>query len=1333
MKNFTKLIPVALGLLMLSSCSNDDFFSEDQAKQDFTANLGKGDLLVTAPEFEIANSNALTRALRDWEPEDENWKPVYLFTEKDRIRVYDGTLTNYDFYAYSAVEPGNAQGGNKKYAFRLMYDEPNLDGTAKYALYPGEDVIRGGWEFNEKLNLDEHYMDNHTHGWIKVDIAKDQKYWADYSRILDPENTTPLYQDKLPTWGKVESTDAGYVKTDLEYLTGMLVWETTGTPKYAKYMKVQLYDKNKEEYLPIAGRFETDLVKNKILQLAYKKVIDPKTGKEVEVVDEAKTARIRYTDVITADKANLKDGDPAPANEIIVDLSGNIGLEAKDSKIAKVFVPLVSTEGAFNADGTRTGDTEVDIIVSTSDDKIKWTEDWRLSDQVIERGKAYYKDATSHMEFRGTTICALTDLLATLAAEAQDGETLEVVATQPIEITDECNQLLIPNKKINLTIDLSKGVYSNKENQTLRVKYASTSEGQPVPTSVTFIGKRYGQTHGFGMDVKLPKTIFDLVNIPYADEPDAPTPAHIGKAPVNSLKLDANSFILGDGKLAATLDADKLNISDNVKSLTVDKLAKLDYKESAGGTYPCASISIPNNAGEEGYKSAGIEEVTVNGIMNCGIDAHTSVVNITVKGTDKYATLAGEIRTQGTVSALDKALILPATCGSRGVAAFGKVLVTGQSFIAGSIFSKDAEGGIDIQNTDFNPNALLSAGGGLLSDVIYETFTDDETVKKVIDLMKKGYGPLYAEEGSVKIQAINSELAINKQTLKDVTTPTQYTWILEQLNEHADKTVEYNVYAKKNIDLLGTKITATGSHMWAEFDAHIGGTSIENPGEVLVNADADSKGGDIKADHDLAVIGKSYVNKAEVGRNATVHVLDRDGKGNYEAIDILKFNEYVDEKQPVNSGNTLFLNQGYVRDLENGTADEPVTVKLTHYSQPAFSAVGIATVPDEVIPTNISKWNGKQIAASLKGRYVGKNLWTATQLAAQLTGLSTVADDNELILRSDIDLMNNPWTGISAGDKGFTLIGKRYDMTKNDRRDVKNLQIVGGDNSGFVGLAESALTVKNIKFDGVSTKLNAISGGELKNVGGVAGMVGGKFTLDNVAVVLAAAEDGEKANFGSNGTTNLKASQIGGLAGLVAGDAELTACRVNATNAIFNGWHSMGGLLGQVNGNLTIKDADALNEFGATTGYVNGFTANITYWDINPPIINLDLNQGKTGLYVGTLGDVVNKKTKINMTADQYNEKFTVTGKVKEDAATWEGTYNDPVSGANLNGQYHFARAKQTLIGQSGQVQNGSNAVLINNKPFYIKKFGNNGTPDMEDALYLLFFTGGANGNQQQP
>lgn len=113
MKRILKLFPAALAVFALASCSNDDLLGE----KGYTTSE-KGDLIVEVEPFDNT-----TRALRDADGLS------LTFENGDAMNVYDDELYKYDIYKFNND------------AFYL--EGTKILQTPKYALFPGENVVRG--------------------------------------------------------------------------------------------------------------------------------------------------------------------------------------------------------------------------------------------------------------------------------------------------------------------------------------------------------------------------------------------------------------------------------------------------------------------------------------------------------------------------------------------------------------------------------------------------------------------------------------------------------------------------------------------------------------------------------------------------------------------------------------------------------------------------------------------------------------------------------------------------------------------------------------------------------------------------------------------------------------------------------------------------------------------------------------------------------------------------------------------------------------------------------------------------------------------------------------
>ena len=129
MKKIFNLVPAALGLLALASCSNDeDFFGGDNL-------AGKTTLTVTIEEEAGTRMNAYQTGFDAVTSNGIKWS----FGEGDQIRVYDSKPNAYDIFKYTASDAGNVFAINGKQLVDVEND------AYTYALR-GEAISYAGWK-----------------------------------------------------------------------------------------------------------------------------------------------------------------------------------------------------------------------------------------------------------------------------------------------------------------------------------------------------------------------------------------------------------------------------------------------------------------------------------------------------------------------------------------------------------------------------------------------------------------------------------------------------------------------------------------------------------------------------------------------------------------------------------------------------------------------------------------------------------------------------------------------------------------------------------------------------------------------------------------------------------------------------------------------------------------------------------------------------------------------------------------------------------------------------------------------------------------------------------
>lgn len=266
---------------------------------------------------------------------------------------------------------------------------------------------------------------------------------------------------------------------------------------------------------------------------------------------------------------------------------------------------------------------------------------------------------------------------------------------------------------------------------------------------------------------------------------------------------------------------------------------------------------------------------------------------------------------------------------------------------------------------------------------------------------------------------------------------------------------------------------------------------------------------------------------------------------------------------------TLTLGKGATLKLNQGYVKELATPNTTEEEEKAtveFSATpsyaAIYTTDYGFIQKNDSKWNGKPLPNDVATVYVGANIWTANQLAH-------FKGETACNLNVNVDLGTYPWTALEVGT-GVTFAG--------NNKTIKGGKVTG-DNGNFGLFSTLAGTVENLTIDGLSVTATAGSGKTVK-VGAVAGQANGG-SISNVEV--------------KNVTLASNQVGVGGLVGEVAGDVTITgktgANTFSTVTASITGANQLGGIVGVVTGGtMSISNYKAVPTFelsATPTGTVN--------------------------------------------------------------------------------------------------------------------------------------------------
>lgn len=1212
MKNFVKFIPVALGLLTLASCSNDELLGE---KGFDASQLKEGEMLV---EFEEASEygDAFTRSYTDRTMKKHRWTET-----EDQLKVYGQDFGAYDLYAFSWKTDQGATTG----VFKRQHMKSNI-GTPKWALFPLKNVKRGTWTMG----------DNHN---SVTDVTMTLPEFVTYGAAYDAPNyqtgddLDPYYLDELPRFGEVGEVENGEaLHTNMKYMTAVLRLQLAGIPTYATGVKIQMREAaDPAKTLVINGDFTTRIA----------------TNNRIEV------------NGIEATMEDTHDGspyaiDPDEDGAVYVYIPPTTALTPKDNKKGVLYIPLP----------TWTKETAIAISISTDYDgedgavdhaAAAWNPYKVLSKKVIERAKVYGNKNEYNLALDGTDPGAISDALDLIET---DEETITIVANDEITVCEgeSATTIEIPNNNPsvkNIIIDLSKGLSRCATDPSTTLKIVYQNDNNPFTGNVTLIAAEptVGTPAAVKLDVNLPKSGFAIVA---GQGQNGDLSDVISQVAPGDIDIDAEEFVVGnDNKYTPTmLDPAALKFSTNVKTFTVAKEGELD------GNFV---IDQQTNPKPEDWTFGAVETINISGVVDGNIDATTSTlgtfqvaVNVTGEqienavwgpGTYPAPTVTGNILTRGTVdinagkyvTSISPENTLASVSGV--ITAEGAITATGYVTIGGAIESTKAtvalaghtnaqddvtaDGNIDITQQAIVADAITSTKGNI-------TIDNDYTELAWVGLYN---GDIWAKKGSIS------------------------------LNQAEEKETGAYIVARYNGAITaGTDFTMTGL--------------TTTTGDILLSG------------------------------IATVDVAPQEG--NCVAVaGSLAYQLGTDYQ--------LKLLQGYVTGLDASAGK----VKLFFATTPAYAALAGVTLQNNVLPQNESIWNGDYELASFAG-FAGtydidaNRIWTATQLGYMIT-----TPQPNVELRSNINLNNQEWPGITTG--GITQLTGLLDETKADDyyqfKTISNLNLTNPSSQKTAGFFADAtagdLIVNNIKFNGVKTSLDMVStaaptetnktGGDLPKVNmfGVGAVVGkcAAVTMSRVSATLAGGK------FGSNGEDNTKSASIGGLIGYASGAADLSGVTVDASAAALSGWFSIGGIIGHGYGDVEIGMADASAKQKAVQSNVTGFAVNITH--VETATAN-DLYQGMTGTFVGSsYADVVITDVKSAI----VNADFHKTGDGAREDLAFKIT-NVPAGSQN---RHFFGRTAQTLVGHDGMYIDNAQTYEINEVQYQIyMEFGTNYTPGIK-------------------
>ncbi len=235
MKRLFKLTTVALGLVVLGSCSNEDLFNSSNG---IAGENGKGTLAVNV-ETPSNEMGLATRALTD-----ENMSAT-IFEKSDKIRVYDNELHRWDGYQFD---------GSK---FSL-FTEADLT-APEFAIYPfgKNETASDGSDIIGTNNIGGFQSGSWSKGGITTVVMNIPNHIT-YKEVAQTDGTT-AYWCSLPMWGKVTSTE-GKLETDLKYMTAILRVSLKNAKTNVSYLRISAFkDEARTKQINLSGDFKATL------------------------------------------------------------------------------------------------------------------------------------------------------------------------------------------------------------------------------------------------------------------------------------------------------------------------------------------------------------------------------------------------------------------------------------------------------------------------------------------------------------------------------------------------------------------------------------------------------------------------------------------------------------------------------------------------------------------------------------------------------------------------------------------------------------------------------------------------------------------------------------------------------------------------------------------------------------------------------------------------------------------------------------------------------------------------------------------------------------------
>ena len=522
MKKFFKIIPAALAVFALASCSNDELLGEKAQQVQDVAN--KGDLRLSVEAFDNQGG---TRAMRD------NNFGTLTFVEGDVVNVYSEDLYNTDWYSF--------QGD----AFYYGNDDAEMVSEPKYGVLPGgdpDDARLANLPVVRKAYIDR--ASRMTR--VDVEIPEVLVYNAESEAKNEAGNN--LYACNLPAFGYASKNAAGYVEVkNLRYMTAILKLDLEKVVSNASWLMIVNYGQDGTVAVPGQAGLTTNQIMNGIYaegNTSWK----PLSGQLTAILYPEESMRKETKLEVLDDQLPIKP-------YMLVDL------REVSSNESHIYIPIIP-----GLDG------DVDNIrLYYSKDRDDWQDaTWeeipgmQFAGTTFKQHSRYSEDYA--FEFADMTPNLVTAILSQYKA-TNDDIVIDITNSFTIDDEESGTDIILPkfDNNVNVTINLAEtfgdgGEGSGWNNEeTLSLNIYNENPDEPFEGTITINAGEKGATIIEGQPIS--------VNLPEAE-------AVIAGAFENGATLEpvSGKISIGDGE-TTTSGISWEGIGEGVKSMTIAKEA----------------------------------------------------------------------------------------------------------------------------------------------------------------------------------------------------------------------------------------------------------------------------------------------------------------------------------------------------------------------------------------------------------------------------------------------------------------------------------------------------------------------------------------------------------------------------------------------------------------------------------------------------------------------------------------------------------------------------------------------------------------------------------------